>query len=143
MSLGRIASCRSAGISLVELLVVIAILSVLASVLIPQITGAGGATERTLARRSLNMLNAAAGAFSQSERLLGDLIPAETANKEQAALALLYAYDPQAPIPGSPFLDPARIFTVTSVTNKYRARWNGRVFEWIERGTAGTGVDLE
>lgn len=130
-------------LSLVEVLIVVAIIAVLASIIIPQFVGVGAATERALAQRNLNMLNSAANAFSQSDRLLGGLVGAGQPNKEEAVLAYLYAYNPAAPIPGSPFLDPVHTFTVITATNKFRASWNGRVFELINRGTAGTGVDLE
>lgn len=137
------AAKSSKGVTLVELLVVIAVVAILAAILVPQVVGVGAATERSLAQRNLNKLNAAVGAFSQSNQLLSDLVTAEQADKEQAVLALLYDYDSSAPIPGSPFLDPAHVFIVTSATNRYRARWSGKVFAWIERGEAGTGVDLE
>lgn len=137
------ATKRSKGITLVELLVVIAVVAILASILVPQVVGVGAATERSLAQRNLNKLNAAVGAFGQSDQLLSDLVSSEQTEKEEAVLALLYRYDPLAPMPGSPFLDPAQVFLVTSATNRFRARWSGAVFEWIERGTAGRGVDLE
>lgn len=132
---------RGPAFSLVEILVVVAVIAIITGIFLPQILGVGSATEQTLARRNLNMLNAAVGAFNQSDRNLGELVSGSQADKEQAVLD--YLRSTNEIIQGSPFLDPERGFAVSSSSGKYRARWNGRVFEWVDRGTAATGVDLE
>lgn len=119
----------------------VAVIAIITSILLPQILGVGSTAEQTMAKRNFNALNAAVSAFNQSDRDLGELVLGSAPDKEQAVLSYLRATNEM--VAGSPFLDPDHDFDVSSSTTKYRAGWNGRVFRWIDRGTVGTGVDLE
>jgi prepilin-type N-terminal cleavage/methylation domain-containing protein len=128
--------------SLVELLVVVAVIGILAGVTIPIVTGLRERSEHTVAERNLSILNSAVTAYNQSNRNLGDMVGAGLADAEKTVIGLLQAYDTANPIPGSPYLDPAMNCEQTSATDRYRARWSGRFFALVEKGVAGTGIDL-
>lgn len=116
-------------------------MGILAVIGIPLITGVLPSASRETAERNLNWLNGAVVQFNQANWELV-LAPASDASDEQAIYNSLRFRDPLAPTPGSPFLPSHAVFNTSSASNAYRAVWNGRMFQLVGPGSAGTGIDL-
>jgi len=141
--LTRIARTRSrSAVSLVELVVVITVLGVMGAVTIPRIINLGPAVSYETAERNLNYLNGAVLSFNQSNWELVLTASAGGTADEEAIFNSLRYRDPTNPAPGSPYLPSNAQFVASSLNTDYRARWTGRLFEMVPRGSSGTGIDL-
>lgn len=131
------------GMSLTEVLVVICFLAIVAALAVPSISHVLFSSSYETANRNMNLLNGAVLAFNQGN---WDLVLTTSAGSddELAIFDSLRYRNPDARLaaPGSPYLPPNATFVATSATNAFRARWNGRMFEILPTGTAGTGLDL-
>ena len=127
--------------SLPELIVVVAVLAIIVGIAIPSISGVSGGSQRTVAERNLNMLNAAVAAYNQCGSELTNAANDGASTDELAVIQILQTQDPA--LIGSPFLPSNLVFPATSSTNAYRAQWTtNTVFRLRVPGTNGTGVNL-
>lgn len=133
---------RSLGFSLPELLVTLAATTIMAGVAIAIAWGFRENTARQVCERNLNLLNGAVNAFNNGSWELV-LAPANDTSDEMAIFYTLQHRDAQNPVPGSPYLQTSLPFVASSSAEKHRARWNGRYFEFLPAGSAGSGLDLE
>lgn len=134
-------SSRS-GFSLVEVLVIITVVAILAGLGIVTMSNIVPHAREETARRNLRYLNAALIAYNNSVREITDTVVPIGAGiaDETAVFALLQTRSTD--IPGSPFLPSNVLPTSSTATGTYRAFWNGKMFEIISPGAAGTGVNL-
>ncbi len=145
MALSRQSPCwiagrkLSGGFSLVEILVVVGVIAILAAISIPVIANVTRGANESAAESNLDHLNQAVLKYNNSITELTNAVDSGISD-EQAVFALLQVRD--AAVPGTPFLQADLGANSSASTNVYRARWNGRVFEIITPGTAGTGVNL-
>lgn len=127
--------CRA--FSLQEMLVAVAVIAIFATIAIPNIGGVFQASEKEVATRNLNMINAALNSFSQAYYDLSG----STADTIDVLRSLQYR-DPNNPLPGTPFLSQTMNFVSTSSTDTYRAEWSNNAFIMHTKGASGTGIDL-
>jgi len=122
------------GVSLAELLVVVSVLAVIAAIAVPLMLNLVPSAGEQAATRNLNYLNGAVLSYNQAVEELN------TNATEPTILALLQTRDARSH--GSPYL-PSNLKTNTSSDSSvYRAKWNGRMFEMLPPGSAGTGLPL-
>lgn len=136
-----IARSHDRALSLPEIVITIAIIGLLAAIAIPLMGRVVAGSERTVATRNLDLINGAVLAFNQSNWELVLTAAADTTDELAIYNSLRYR-DPSNPSPGSPYLPENTVFVASSSADTYRARWNGRVFELLPPGTAGSGWDL-
>ncbi|MEN3940852.1 prepilin-type N-terminal cleavage/methylation domain-containing protein [Prosthecobacter sp. SYSU 5D2] len=130
------------GFSVTELVITIAILGVLAGVVIVSMTGTFGASQETLAKARVEMLNSALHRWAMAYPEMYFPASAGSINDELYVLRALQFRDPdenKAAI-GSPFMPPEYNPRDSSSTEDYRIRWNGRIFELLRPGQQGTGL---
>ncbi len=131
----------NSAVSLTELIVVIAVLAVFAAIAVPSISGVFGGSQRSIAERNLNMLNAAVAAYNQCGSELTNAANDGATTDELAVIQILQTQDPS--LAGSPFLPPNLVFPATSSSNSYRAQWTtNQIFRLRIAGTNGAGVNL-
>lgn len=124
-----------------EVLIVIAVLGVMAAIAIPLVDHVLSGTTASTAQKNLNYLNGAVLAFNQANWELV-LNPSLGADDELLIFKSLYYRHPTRPSPGSPYLPPTASYHETSSPETYRAEWNGRMFQMINPGSPGTGINL-
>jgi prepilin-type N-terminal cleavage/methylation domain-containing protein len=129
------------GFSLVEMLVVIGVIAIMAAIGIPMIANTVSSSAHRTADRNMKLLNGAVISFGQEN---WELVLAESggSDDELAIFESLRYRDATNPAPGSPYLPQNATFVASGDTSTYRAVWNGRMFELVPAGTAGTGLDL-
>jgi type II secretory pathway pseudopilin PulG len=126
---------------MVEVVVVIAIIGVMGAIAIPIMSNQLAAASQRTASRNLNLLNGAVIAFNQGNWEL--VLASDGGSGDELAIFDSLRYrDAVNPTPGSPYLPPNATFHASSSSSIYRAVWNGRMFELVSIGTAGTGLDL-
>lgn len=128
--------------SFTEVLVVLGALAVLVGILIPTIVNVVPNSRMTTAQANLEQLNKAVLKFNQINWELVLAADAGSSDDEAAIFQSLQYRDAANPSPGSPYLDATLAFVSTDDTSVHRAVWNGRMFELLPAGTAGTGLDL-
>ncbi len=141
LSLASHARAENAGFSLVEMIIVIAVIGIMASIGIPMIANTVSSSSRRTADRNAKVLNGAVIAFGEQNWELV-LASSEGSDDELAIFESLRYRDATNPAPGSPYLPPNATFVASSDTTTHRAVWNGRMFELVPAGSAGTGLDL-
>jgi type II secretory pathway pseudopilin PulG len=130
-----------AAFSIAELVVTVAIIGVLAAISIPVYSNARDAAERTLADDHVEALNRAVTTFSQNCWQLPTAANASSTTDELAVVRSLQYQFPSASLkPGSPYFDPTYDPQTSSNTAYLRIRWNGKSFERLDFGQAGTGL---
>ncbi|MBE2179325.1 MAG: type II secretion system protein [Chthoniobacterales bacterium] len=133
---------HSAGYSLAEVLVVLALIGILGGMAIIGIRGTREAASLSVAEGNMNVLNGAVTSMNNTGQEIV-LNPQPDASDEQTVFANLQARDASNPVPGSPFLPANLRFVASSDTSLNRAIWNGRYFQLVPEGSAGTGIDLQ
>jgi prepilin-type N-terminal cleavage/methylation domain-containing protein len=131
------------GFSLPEIMVTIAIVGIMASIAISQVVRTDTAARSGVANTIVTTMNRAVTAYRQCGSEVTISANADASADEASVMSLLTSYDPG--VVGTPFLkagmgDWPSVGTTTTTT--YRARWNGRFFEVIPAGTAGTGLKI-
>ena len=127
--------------TLVELVVTVAIMGVLAAIAIPIYSNVRDASEHALADDHVESLNRAVTTFSQNCWKLPTAAVASSNTDEIAVLrSLQYQFPASSLIPGSPFFDPTYNPPSSSNSSFLRIRWNGKSFELLDIGAAGTGL---
>jgi len=120
--------------------VVIAVIAVMAAIAIPIISGVPGNASAATAKRNLAYINSAVQTFNQSQY---ELTNAESSGTDdETAIRTNLIHRDVTSRPGSPYLPTHITFHYTSDTNKYRAIWNGRLFELVSPGESANGIDL-
>lgn len=130
---------KDSGFSLTEMIVVVGAIAVMAAVLIPGMINVFKGTQAGTAEANLEHLNQAVLKYSHAVAELTNAVNSGIGD-EQAVFTVLQARDES--VPGSPYLPSNLSASASTDTNAYRAVWNGRMFQIVEPGTAGTGVDL-
>lgn len=130
-----------AGFTLLELIVTIGVIGVLTAIAIPLYSGIHEASEKTVAEDHVELLNRAVTNFSQAcWKLPTAADPSSTADEITVIRSLQYQFPSTNLIPGSPFFDPRYDPPASSDSKYLRIRWNGKSFELLQRGVAGTGL---
>lgn len=132
--------CRR-GFSLTELLVTIGVVAVLTAMVIPTVGNLTTRSREIVVGDHVEMLNKAVKSFSQNCWQMN--MPADHASDadELSVLrSLQYRFPADSLKQGSPYFDPRYNPVASSNTRDFRIRWNGRLFELIPPGTAGTGL---
>lgn len=134
--------CQRPGFSMSEMVITISILGVLAASVIMMMGGAFSASQETLAISRVEMLNAALHTWSTANREMSFNRMDASADDEMVVLRDLQFRNPnpaKASI-GSPYVVPEYNPKTSSSEEDYRIRWNGRGYELIRPGQAGTGL---
>lgn len=127
--------------SLPEMMVVIAVLGIVAAIALPNISNVLPSAREATARANLEHLNQRVLKFNYANWEL--VLASEGGSGDELAIAHSLQYrSANDPTPGSPYLQPTLSLVTSSDDATYRAAWNGRSFQMLEPGTAGTGLDL-
>ena len=131
----------AAGFSLVEVLVTIGVIGILAAVSISTISRTDSTARAEVANSIVTSINRAISGYRQCGSEITTSANADASADEASVMALLTVYD--SGVVGTPFLKGEYWPSVgTTATTTYRARWNGRFFEVVPAGTAGTGLKI-
>lgn len=130
---------RRAGVSLVELLVVITVITILAAIVLPQMTGLSRPAEHASAQEAMERANRAVNLYEQSVEPIS-VTPSEGMEDEAEVFLLLQSR--RADVPGSPLLDSALSYPVTTDEQRPRAFWDGEYFRLLAPGEPGAGLDF-
>lgn len=131
--------------SLVEILVVISIIGVLAAIAIPAVTGLTSSAKDVEADDFTESLNRAVRNFAQSNWEIPTAANNGATTDEFIVLrSLQHRWGNTGTIgspykAGSPYFSPKYNPATSSDSTTYRLRWNGRTFEMLRPGTAGSG----
>lgn len=132
---------RRGAFSLVELIVTIAIIGALSAVAIPIYSNVRRASESAIARDHVEALNRALTTFSQNCWKIPTAPDSGSTTDEFLVLrSLQYQFPSNDLKPGSPYFHPTYDPPSSSNSAFLRIRWNGKSFELIEVGVAGTGM---
>jgi prepilin-type N-terminal cleavage/methylation domain-containing protein len=132
---------RRSAFSLTELVITVAIIGVMASIAIPVYSNVMEKSRRAIAQDHVELLNRAVANFSHACWKLPTAAVASDSADEFTVLRSLQWHFPVAQLKlGSPYFDPKYNPAASSSTSEYRIRWNGRSFELIDKGEAGTGM---
>jgi len=130
-----------AAFSVVELVVTVAMIGLLAAISIPIYSNARDSAERALADDHVEALNRAVTAFSQNCWKLPTAADASSTTDELAVVRSLQYQFPAASLkPGSPYFNQQYDPQASSNAAYLRIRWNGKSFERLDFGQAGTGL---
>jgi prepilin-type N-terminal cleavage/methylation domain-containing protein len=133
------------GYSLPEIMVTIAIVGVLASIALVAFGNVGDATRLAQAENIIAQLNGALRGFGQGNWDIRTTKDDGSTTDEFKVLRTLQ-YKPPASSgrfdSGAPYYPPSWNPSVSSATTQFRVRWNGRNFQLLVPGTAGTGLLL-
>jgi type II secretory pathway pseudopilin PulG len=122
------------------MLVVIAVISIITAIAIPAVTGINGTAKTTEARDFAESLNKAVRSYSQACWEIGTAADNSGTTDEFLVLRSIQYTWPAAQLkPGSPFFSARYNPSASSDSTVHRIRWNGKAFEVLEPGTAGTG----
>lgn len=130
------------GFSVSELVITIAILGVLAGIVIVGLNGAFGASQETLAKARVEMLNSALHRWAMAYPEMYFPANEVSTNDELYVLRALQYRNPnkeKATI-GSPYVQPEYNPGNSSSSEDFRIRWNGRRYELLRPGQEGTGL---
>jgi prepilin-type N-terminal cleavage/methylation domain-containing protein len=126
--------------SLTEILMVVAIIGVLAAVSIPAYRGVMQATWNSESEDFVETLNKAVRNFNQANWDIPTAANNSATTDEFLVLrSLQYKWPISSLKPGSPYFPANYNPTASSDANSYRVRWNGKTFEVLRPGTAGSG----
>lgn len=130
----------SRAFSLVELMVCISLIGVFSGLAVTQFGQVTPAARQTAGTDTMNLLNRAVLHYGQINANIA-VSPVEgSTDDELAVLALLKVRD--AAVPGSPYVSADFSTDVSDEINTVRARWNGKFFQLIPEGVAGTGLEI-
>lgn len=136
----RLHPLRHRAFSLVEILVVIAVIGVLAAIAIPAYSGLTDSAKDVEAEDFVESLNRAVRNFGQANWDLPTLPDnAATTDEFLVLRSLQHKWPKKALKPGSPYFSVKYNPQTSSDESTYRIRWNGRTFEVLRPGTAGSG----
>jgi len=131
--------------SLTELVVTVAVIGIVAAIAIPIYSNVTERSQIAVAEDHVELLNRSLGNFTQACWKIPTVANNSATADEFLVLRSLQhtfvksASDPLGK-PGSPFLSPSYDPSASSSTDEYRIRWNGRSFEVVPRGQAGSGL---
>lgn len=115
----------------------------MAALLIPSFREMLPGSRYSTATANLELLNQSVLRFNQANwELVLTNAAAGTVNEELVARSLQYRGTEASASPGSPYLDPTLSINGTDDASTYRAQWNGRMYQILDAGTAGSGLDL-
>jgi len=135
------AAARSRAFSFTEVLVTIAIIGIMTAIAIPSITRTDQAAKAEVANQIVTSINRAISAYRQCASEITLNANSDTGEDEASIMALLTVAD--SGVVGSPFLHGPKWPHAESADDAtYRVRWNGRFFEVLPPGTAGTGLKV-
>ncbi len=151
--------------SLVEMVTVVAILGILASIAIPVYSRVAVGAKDEIAAQMVTSLNKAVGIYNMSLSTINIAANANDGADEKSILEALSSKDMAvvcaistsgAPTAGGgvfsssagiPFLrgtsNQCVLTSSSNLSSDYRVRWNGRYFELLRRGVAGTGLRIK
>jgi len=130
------------GLSLVEVLVVIGVLGILAALAIPTITDTTDGSKEAVGTNLVETLNEGLLKYSQIEHTITLAADNSSGADELKVLRSLQWRDSTNPVSGSPFVNNRWDPTVSDDTDDHRLVWNGRTFQMIKPGVAGTGLKV-
>jgi len=136
-----IPSPRRAGFTLHEVIVTVALIGVFAAIIIPIYSDVRETSQERIVEDHVEDLNRAVADFSHACWALPTPADNSATTDEFIVLRSLQWKFPAASFKiGSPYFDPRYDPAPSSDTSTYRIRWNGRSFEMIAKGQAGTGL---
>lgn len=138
---GRRHPARRRGLSLPEMLTVISVIGILAGISIESYQGVQLSARENVARDRLALINRAVVHFGQANWELV-LTPREHLTSDELAILRTLQWR-NAEVPGSPYLPINFGDTMSSETDDFRLQWNGRMFELLEPGTQGAGLQAD
>ncbi len=134
-------SHRRAGFSLPEVVVTITLIGILAAIVIPIYSDVRETSQKRVVEDHVEAMNRAVADFSHACWKLPTAADNATTADEFVVLRSLQWKFPASSLKlGSPYFDPKYDPASSSDSDTYRIRWNGRTFEVIARGEAGTGL---
>lgn len=123
-----------------ELLVCISLLGIFSGIAVNQYGHVAPAGRQNLGVDVMNLLNRGVLHYSQVNANITVGATEGSAADELSVLALLKARDNSAP--GSPYVPGEFSANASSDPDTVRIRWNGKFFQLIPEGTAGTGLEV-
>lgn len=127
--------------TLTELIVTVAIVGLLASIAIPIYSNVRDASEKAVAEDHVEALNRAVNTYSQTcWKLPVAANAASTADELLVLRSLQYQFPAASLKLGSPYFDTKYDPPSSSNSSHLRIRWNGKSFELLPPGSAGTGL---
>ena len=136
---------RKRGFTLPEILTVVGIIGVLSAIAIPAYTGLTTRTQDVEAQDFVESLNRAVLRFGQANWDIPTAAnPSATTDETTVLLSLQYKWSAKQSGRelrlGSPYFTQKYKPSTSSDSTMHRLRWNGRSFELLKPGTAGSGL---
>lgn len=140
----RITPTPRGAFSLTEMLVTILIIGVLAAIAIPVYSNITETSRRTVVQDHVEALNRAVTNFGHACWKFPTAANDSATTDEMAVVRSLQWKFPASSLKlGSPYFDPRYDPAGTSSTSEYRIRWNGKGFEMLDKGQAGSGLKYD
>lgn len=133
-----------AGFSMTEMVITVSVIGVIATILIPAMTGVVLGSQEAIANQKLEMLNQGLDSYAHSVQEYSFAPINSSATDELTVVLDLQYRNPnanRAPT-GAPFVVPEYRPSPSSSTADYRMMWTGYRFKLIRPGQSGTGIKV-
>ena len=132
---------RAAGFSMAEMLTTVAVIGVMSAIMMKVFAHVKERSSEIIATDLVETVNQALTKFVQGQYKITIVEDADSADDEEAILALLQERDPT--VPGTPYLRADWNPVASSSVDDYRIQWKGQRFILVDPGEAGFGLKVD